>query len=188
MPAEGVRADRGRAIHRVCVGRAGGGRVHKHRHGPEGLGLPLRRRSGPPGKGLFRVPASLPRCFGGQGLFSGHSGSRSHSPTGWKREKVEKEGSRDTLSQKVLRMASQHSANARGGGSAGKHPPPAFPSRFDMRATQQEKEAVGSRWTARPDLERLAEGPWAGSRRKLLPSLRGRKARPPGFPLALSPV
>lgn len=40
-----------------------------------------------------------------------------------------KTGPRDALSQKVLRMASQHGASTRGGGSAGKHPPPSFPSR-----------------------------------------------------------
>lgn len=77
-------------------------------------------------KGLFRFQAHLCCCVGGQGLFSGKSGPRSHSPAGWKRGRVVKIGPWDTLSQKVLRMASQYGANARGGALYWEAPPPSF--------------------------------------------------------------
>ena len=51
------------------------------------------------------------------------------APQGGCGGRMAKTGSRDTLSQKVRGMASQHCANARGGGSAGKHSPLIFPSR-----------------------------------------------------------
>lgn len=182
-PAEGLRADRGRAVHQ-STGSAWGepvvGRVQKHQHGPGGLGLPQGGTPGHPGR-VCSGPCGLPRCFGAGG---GHSGSRNHSPTGWKRGKVVKEGPRDTLSQKVLRLASQQGASVRGGGSAGKHHPPAFPSRDWIRWPRSRRRR---QWEA-GGLSAVSRGPWAGNRRKLLLSLRGRKARPPGFPLALSPV
>lgn len=117
-------------------------------------------------EGFVLVPVRLPRCFGGRG----HSGSRNHSPTGWKPGKVVKEGPRDTLSQKVLRMASQQDANARGGGSAGKHPPSAFPSWDWIRWPRSRRRR---RWEAGG----LSAGPWAVSR-----GPRGLGAVGSGFP------
>lgn len=140
--------------------------VQKHRRashtGVEGPAGPCwpgalpRRRSRPPRKGLFRVRALLSRCVGGQDLFSGDSGSRSHSPTGWQQGRVAKKGPRDTLSQKVLRMASQHGANARDGGYAGKHHPPAFPSRDSIHGSR-------SRGGRRREAGALPAGPQAVS-------------------------
>lgn len=113
-----------------------------------------RWRSGPPGKGLFRVPARLPRCFGGQGLFSRHSGSRSHSPTGWKRGGGGGEGGKGRPSGHFVPESPKNGISARcqrkGCGLCWETPPSRLSlERFDTRATQQEKEAVGSRWTAR---------------------------------------
>lgn len=140
----GARADRSRAIPRVCVGRARGEAGAEALMGlprrPGGLGFPGGGALGHPGRACSGVrrthPAALP-----QGLFSGYSGSRSASPIGWKPWKVAKEGPRETLSQKVLRMASQHRANARDWDSAGKHPLRLSLRRFDGGGEQQEKEA-----------------------------------------------
>lgn len=148
--------DGGRAIHWVCVGRArcGGAGAEAPTalaHGPGGSGLRHGGALGHPGRVCSGSRRAYPAALGSRAFLVDTLVLGIVAPTGWKPGRVAKKGPRDTLSQKVLRMASQHGANARGGGFCWETPPP--PSRlslerFDRRATQQ-KEAVGSRGTAR---------------------------------------
>lgn len=75
--------------------------------------------------------ARAPCRAGGQGFIEATPVLGGMAPNGrkWGWGTVAKKGLRDTFSQKVLRMASMRGANARGGGSVGRHRPPAFPSR-----------------------------------------------------------
>lgn len=75
----------------------------------------------------------------------------------WGWETVAKKGLQDTFSQKVLRMASMRGANTRGGGSVGRHRPPAFPSRGWLRGLR------GRGWRLQEAGE-LPAGPRAVSR------------------------
>lgn len=130
-------------------------------------------------EGFISGLGTLPRCTGG--LFSGGSGSGSYSPTEWKRERVAEE----KPSGHFVPESPKNSISARCQSKGWGHPPPRLSIRGPHSNGRRQRGAGG-----------LPTGPlavsrgltWAGNRRKLLHFLRGRKARPPGFPLALSPV
>lgn len=134
------------------------------------------RRPEPPRKGLFQVQAPYLAALGAF-LLEALVLPRSGRGRRWR-----KKSPQDTLSQKVLRIAPQHGAKARGGGT----PSTPCPSRESMRGPHSN----GGRQSGAGGLPAgplaVSPGPtWAGNRRKLLHSLRAGER--PGLQVSPSP-
>lgn len=99
-------------------------------HGPGGSGLRRGGALGHPGRVCSGSRRAYPAPLGSRAFLVDTLVLGIVAPTGWKPGRVAKKGPRDTLSQKVLRMASQHGANARGGGFCWETPPPPTPPPF----------------------------------------------------------
>lgn len=176
------RAGRAEAvIHRFRVGRTHGcvGAPEtpvRLIHGCRGPERPFPRGDalGHPGGVYFRSRHPTPLHLGAfsvEALVLGTVAPRSGRGRGWR-----KKSPQDTLSQKVLRIASQHGAKARGGGT------PLSLKRFNTWATQQRKETAGSRWTAHQSTsgEPRAHLGWKPSEAASLPTQE--KGQASGFP------